>query len=199
MSWEVTQGLILGALNKTGAGASQQARFDLAKRLFEIESAGLRRALASAPEVLFICAAGNNGADTKFVKGVPASLDLPNLLTVGAVDQAGAESAFTNYGQVVKVDADGVDVDSTLPGGFRAKLSGTSMASPNVVNLAAKLIALDPGLSPPEVIRLIEDGATASADGRLHNIDPKRSVELLRKQMAAAAPHQATGSAPAHS
>ncbi len=199
MSWEETQGIILGALDKTGAGSSQQARFDLAKRLFAIEAVGLRKALASAPEVLFICAAGNNGADAKALKGIPASLDLPNLLTVGAVDQAGAESTFTNYGQAVKVDADGVDVDSTLPGGFRARLSGTSMASPNVVNLAAKLIALDPALTPPEVISLIEAGASASVDGRLHNIDPKRSVELLRRQMAPTSPHQVTGTAPARS
>jgi subtilisin family serine protease len=199
MSWEETQGIILGALDKTGAGSSQQARFDLAKRLFANETAGLRKALASAPEVLFICAAGNNGADAKALKGIPASLDLPNLLTVGAVDQAGAESTFTDYGQAVKVDADGVDVDSTLPGGFRAKLSGTSMASPNVVNLAAKLVALDPALTPQEVIGLIEAGASASADGRLHNIDPKRSVELLRKQIAPPTPHQVSGSPPAHS
>jgi hypothetical protein len=49
------------------------------------------------------------------------------------------------------------------------------------------------------VIGLIEAGAEASADGRLHNIDPKRSVELLRKQMAPATPHQVSASAPARS
>jgi hypothetical protein len=68
-----------------------------------------------------------------------------------------------------------------------------------VVNLAAKLVALDPALTPQEVIGLIEAGASASADGRLHNIDPNRSVELLRKQMAPAPPHQVSGSPPAHS
>ncbi len=197
MSWGESQGQIMTALDRAGAGKTLQGRFALAKRIFDIESAGLKRAIASAPGVLFICAAGNDGADTKSVKGIPASLDLPNLLTVGAVDQSGAETAFTNYGAVVKVDADGDEVESNLPGGFKARMSGTSMASPNVVNLAAKLIALDPGLTPPDVIRLIEAGASASPDGRLHNIDPKRSVELLRKQMAP--PHQAAGSAPAHS
>ena len=47
------------------------------------------------------------------------------------------------------------------------------------VNLAAKLFALDPALSPAQVIDLIKRGATASDDGRIHLIDPKRSVELL--------------------
>jgi subtilisin family serine protease len=60
------------------------------------------------------------------------------------------------------------------------KLSGTSMASPNVANLAAKLFALDPSLTPSRAIELIKQGATASDDGRRHLINPKRSVELLK-------------------
>jgi subtilisin family serine protease len=59
------------------------------------------------------------------------------------------------------------------------------MAAPNVTNLAAKLLALDPALTPEETIGLIRAGARASADGRRHNIDPARSVELLRRRLAA--------------
>jgi hypothetical protein len=58
------------------------------------------------------------------------------------------------------------------------------MASPEVVNLAAKLIALDPKLTPEQTIVLMKEGATTSADGRLHLIDPKKSVEMLKAQMA---------------
>ena len=50
------------------------------------------------------------------------------------------------------------------------------MATPNVVNLAAKLFALDPSLTPAQVIELIKQGATTSDDGRRHLIDEKRSV-----------------------
>jgi subtilisin family serine protease len=78
------------------------------------------------------------------------------------------------------VYADGYEVESYVPGGSRMKLSGTSMASPNVANLAAKLIALDPSLTPVQVIELIKKGATTSEDGRLHLIDPKASVALLK-------------------
>jgi subtilisin family serine protease len=59
------------------------------------------------------------------------------------------------------------------------------MASPNVANLAAKLFALDPSLTPAQAIDLIKAGATTSDDGRRHLIDPKRSVELLRSKKAA--------------
>jgi subtilisin family serine protease len=54
------------------------------------------------------------------------------------------------------------------------------MAAPNVVNLAAKLFALDPSLSPAQVIALITQGATATADGRRHLIDENRSIALLK-------------------
>jgi subtilisin family serine protease len=57
------------------------------------------------------------------------------------------------------------------------------MASPNVVNLAAKLFALDPSLTPAQVIALIRQGATASEDGRRHLIDEKRSAALLEQKM----------------
>ncbi len=53
------------------------------------------------------------------------------------------------------------------------------MASPNVVNLAGKLIALNPKLTPEQTIELMKKGATASANGRLHVIDPKATVALL--------------------
>jgi subtilisin family serine protease len=103
------------------------------------------------------------------------------------VNQAGDETAFTSYGPTVSVDADGYEVESVVPGGAKVKLSGTSMASPNVANLAAKLFAIDPALSPEQAIELIKRGATASEDGRRHLIDPKRSVELLRSKKGAGA------------
>lgn len=82
------------------------------------------------------------------------------------------------------VHANGYEVDSYLPGGTRMKLSGTSMASPNVANLAAKLFTLDPTLTPPQVIELIRKSATTSVDGRRHLIDPKAAVVLLESSKA---------------
>ena len=111
---------------------------------------------------------------------MPPSLHLPNLIAVGAVNQAGDETSFTSHGDTVLVHANGYWVDSFVPGGARLKLSGTSMAAPNVVNLAAKLFALDPSLSPAQVIALIQKGATPTADGRRHLIDENRSIALLK-------------------
>jgi subtilisin family serine protease len=42
-----------------------------------------------------------------------------------------------------------------IPNGEHVPLSGTSMASPNAANLAAKMISVDPALTPPRVIELM--------------------------------------------
>jgi subtilisin family serine protease len=181
MSWGGGPQDYESALEKNGMGKDAAERKAIASKLFAIERDGLYQAIKSAPEVLFICAAGNADSDSGFNQMIPSSFKLPNLLTVGAVDQAGDEASFTSYGDTVLVDANGYQVESVLPGGYKVRFSGTSMASPNTVNLAAKLLAIDPKLAPAEVIHLIVAGATPSEDGRRHNIDEKRSVELLHQ------------------
>ena len=170
-------------LSKTGGGADPAERKRHAAELYAIWRDAIETAIKNSPNTLFITAAGNSDSNAGFIEDVPASLHLPNLISVGAVNQAGDETSFTSYGDTVVVDADGYNVESYVPGGARVKLSGTSMASPNVVNLAAKLFALDPSLTPPQVIQLIKDGASKSEDGRRHLIDEKHSVALLQAQM----------------
>jgi subtilisin family serine protease len=174
-------------LSKTGGPSDPEERKKRAAEIYGIWHDAVETAMKGAPNTLFVCAAGNADSDASFLQDVPAGLKLPNLIVVGAVNQAGDETSFTSYGPTVVVDADGYEVESYVPGGARAKLSGTSMASPNVANLAAKLFALDPSLTPEQAIELIKAGATASEDGRRHLINPKRSVELLRSKQATSA------------
>jgi subtilisin family serine protease len=182
MSWADSVSEIEQWLTKTSTETDPEARKKFAEQIYAIWKEGVEGAMRRAPKTLFVCAAGNSNSNAGFLGDVPASLHLPNLIAVGAVDQAGEETSFTSYGDTVVVDADGYEVESYVPGGTRLKFSGTSMASPNVVNLAAKLIALDPALTPEQIIALIEKGADASADGRLHLINPKASVALLKRQ-----------------
>jgi subtilisin family serine protease len=169
-------------LSKTGGGADPAERKKRAAQLFALWHDAIHSAIQNSPNTLFVAAAGNSDSNAGFNEAVPASLHLPNLIAVGAVNQAGDETSFTSYGDTVLVDADGYWVESYVPGGARLKLSGTSMATPNVVNLAAKLFALDPSLTPAQVIDLIKRGATTSEDGRRHLIDEKRSVALLKER-----------------
>ncbi len=109
---------------------------------------------------------------------------LPNLLTVGAVDKAGDEASFTSYGPTVKVHANGYQVESYLPGGDRVAFSGTSMASPQVANLAGKILAVNPALTPPQVIEIIVSTADKTADGRRTLVNPKKALEAARQKRA---------------
>lgn len=184
MSWGGTAGDFESDLEKNGIGKDTAERKALARRYFEANRDGLYAAIKGAPEILFVAAAGNSNSDNAFDEAIPSSFVLPNMITVSAVDRAGDEASFTTYGSNVAVSANGYQVQSLIPGGTTLESSGTSMAAPNVANLAAKLIALDPKLTPAATIKLIRDGASVSADGRRHNIDPKASVALLRTRPA---------------
>ena len=186
MSWDDDVPEFEQWLSQTSSEKDPAARKQLAEAIYKVWHDAIESAIRSAPNTLFIVAAGNADANAGFLGDVPASLHLPNLISVGAVDQAGEETSFTSYGDTVVVDADGYEVESVVPGGTRLRFSGTSMASPNVANLAAKLIALDPTLTPAQTIALIKAGAEASTDGRRHVINPKASVALLVKQKAQA-------------
>jgi subtilisin family serine protease len=175
-------------LTKTSAEKDPAVRKQFAQRIFNIWREAIEGAIRSAPNTLFVCAAGNSNSDTGFTEDVPPSLHLPNLIAVGAVDQAGEETSFTSYGDTVVVHANGFQVESFVPGGTKLKFSGTSMSSPNVVNLAAKLIALDPSLTPEQTVDLMKRAADRSADGRINLINPKATVMLLKTQESAKTP-----------
>lgn len=176
LSWSGSVGDIAGDLERCGTGKTPDERKQLAREYFDIGKSALVRAFASAPEILFVTAAGNSNQDASFAESMPADIVAPNLLTVGAVDRAGDEAPFTSYGPTVKVHANGYQVESVLPGGQRVALSGTSMASPQVANLATKLLVVNPKLKPAELIKLIVDTAERSADGRRNLIHPKKAL-----------------------
>lgn len=172
------------ALEANGIGDSPEHRAQIARILFELGYDSLYEAMESAPEILFIPAAGNSDHDIDFNKIIPSSIDLPNVLVVGAVDQAGDETGFTSYGKNVRVHANGFEVPSYVPGGRVMEFSGTSMSAPNVTNLAAKLFAINPELTPQEVIELIREGIDVTEDGRRYLINPRKSIMLLIQRMA---------------
>ncbi len=155
-----------------------------AQALFAIERDGLHQAIASAPDILFVAGAGNEDNSANFQAYIPASLELPNLITVGAVDAAGAPTHFTSAGQSVRVYANGHQISGLIPGGQTIQLSGTSMASPQVANLAAKLFALRPQLTVAQVLQAIEQ--TATTEGTVRVIHPRAAAEHLGLRLATA-------------
>lgn len=182
MSWGDTVSEFEQWIAKTDKISDPATRKKEAQQLFAVWRTSIENVIATNPNTLFVVAAGNGDNNATFAQDVPASLRYPNILVVGATNQAGDATGFTSYGPTVAVFADGYHVPSKIPGGYVVKFSGTSMASPNVANLAAKLIALKPSLTPVQVRALIIKGATTSADGKRKLIDEKRSVQLLSQR-----------------
>jgi subtilisin family serine protease len=56
------------------------------------------------------------------------------------------------------------------------------MAAPQVSNLAAKMLAVNPRLTPVDLVRLITETADRTADGRRVLVHPRRAVEAARAQ-----------------
>jgi len=185
MSWGGSVKGIEEQLELCNIGSGPDERKKIARDYFEIQKDALTKAFASAPAILFVTAAGNSNEDASFVEDIPAGIALPNLLTVGAVDKAGDEASFTSYGPTVVVHANGYQVESVIPGGDKLAESGTSMASPQVANLAAKILAVNPKLKPEEVIRLIRGTADQTADGRRTLVNPKKAVQAAEAKSAA--------------
>jgi subtilisin family serine protease len=183
MSWGGSAKDYESALEAKGVGATPDERTKLAQEIFAINRDALDAAMRSAPEILFVAAAGNSDNDNTFAELIPSGLNVPNMLTVGAIDAYGKPTSFTTFGKNVTLYADGFEVDSYVPGGTRMKFSGTSMAAPNMANLAGKLLALNPGLTTLQVKELITKGATPMPgyEGRFI-INPKNTIEMMKSK-----------------
>jgi len=151
---------------------------------------------ASDKRVLVIVAAGNNGGNNDDYRTYPASMDLPNLISVMASDREDEKPYFSNYGRdTVDIAAPGVDIISTYPYLYRPaepprsynpayrSYSGTSPAAAHASGAAALLLALNPDWTPQKLRTCLLESANRVTglrpfcpEGRRLNLD--RAVKL---------------------
>ena len=97
---------------------------------------------------IFVAAAGNESNNNDTNPTYPASYDVPNVLSVAAIDNRGQIASFSNYGaKTVHVAAPGVNIYSSITGSNYDSWSGTSMATPHVSGMAALLLAHEPNIT----------------------------------------------------
>jgi len=110
--------------------------------------------------MLFVTAAGNNGINSNSTPMFPASLRLPNLISVAYITSDGVLAEDSNYGvSTVDIAAPGSDIYSTLVGGYGYS-SGTSMAAPHITGLAAMIYAYQENIYPAQAKELIINSLT---------------------------------------
>jgi subtilisin family serine protease len=146
-------------INYSGGGVLKSA----------LEEEALRE--ASRRGVLVVAAAGNEGLNSDFFHFYPADYDLPNIVSVAAVDRSGELLPSSNFGRkTVDVAALGKNVYSTLPNGEYGFMTGTSQATAfatRQASLWAHAQLFDPS---PEEIRahlLSEGKPSAKLHGKM--------------------------------
>ena len=102
--------------------------------------------------ILFVAAAGNASTNNDRAPHFPSSYNVPNVVSVAALDRNDQLASFSNYGpKSVAIAAPGVDILSTWLGNDYEEKSGTSMATPVVAGVAALVLANEPGLTVDEL------------------------------------------------
>ncbi|MEW6056165.1 MAG: S8 family serine peptidase [Bdellovibrionota bacterium] len=139
-----------------------------------IEATALPKLKGPWKNTLMVIAAGNERSNMKKVTlSIPATINHPDLLSVGALKNKRMVAEYSNFGRFVDVYTRGSDVRSALPENERGLMSGTSMATPLVANLAAQLKLIEPGLNPRQLRALILN----TADIEMLPLEPESVAE----------------------
>ena len=135
---------------------------------------------------LFIVAAGNDHLLLeRHEQSLPATLNEPHVLAIGALKDHTTISYYSNYGRYVDLYVRGSDITSAVPliqqsPGNRNKLSGSSMAAPLAAHAAAELKLIAPELTGPELRALLLN----TADERTLAIEPLPDASLKEPKIS---------------
>lgn len=127
-----------------------------------------------ADGIVVAVSAGNSAVDA--CGASPAAE--PTLLTVAATNRTDAITSWSNYGSCIDVAAPGNIITSAGLNGTdtTANMSGTSMASPHVAGVAARILGEWPDLTPAEVATKIDE---YSSKGVLNSVPTGTPNKLL--------------------
>lgn len=148
----------------------------------------LKEAIENAPDVLFVCAAGNFRQNMDDVPVYPASFDLPNIISVTSVNADKGLSYYSDYGiQNVDIAALGRNISSTAPGNVKVEKNGTSMAAAVVTNAACAIYSDGVVIEPEKVKECLVNGAdkVSSLNGYINKsslLNLRDSLSYLTKE-----------------
>lgn len=143
-----------------------------------------KRAILRAQKkgILFVAAAGNEKNNVARIPYYPSSYNLPNILSVTAVNGKGDLLARSNWGRTIDIAAPGFNVMSTLPNNRYGNMTGTSMAASFITGLISVIMAKE-NCSAFRAVGQIKSSSIHSKklDARVENkriVDPAAALRI---------------------
>jgi serine protease len=128
---------------------------------------------AVAAGAVVVVAAGNSNYDLDAPGREVNPGECANVITVAATDQDGFKATYSNYGTTVEISAPGGDngfdpmIMSTVNTGTTVPVAdtykayqGTSMATPHVAGVVSLMLSVNPSLTTPQVVSILQSTAT---------------------------------------
>lgn len=132
-----------------------------------------------AAEIVPVFAAGNqkSGEPAPWPGSIENPGNYPETIAVAATDKNNIRASFSKLGpslyddSIIKpeISAPGVGIRSSVPGGYEAGWSGTSMAAPHITGTVALMLSANNSLTVEEILGIIENTATPLTDGTYPN------------------------------
>lgn len=109
--------------------------------------------------ILVVAAAGNEGTRTGKTDTIGYPAKYASVMAVGSIDQNNTRSSFSSTGTALEIMAPGGSIYSTYYNGGYATMSGTSMACPHVVGVAALVWSSKTSLTNVQLRQLLDNTA----------------------------------------
>lgn len=123
-----------------------------------------------AAKILPVFAAGNEEGGSAPTGSVSSPANYPESFAVGATNINNVRGSFSQRGPgpynnlKPDVSAPGVNIRSSVPGGYQSGWSGTSMATPAVTGVAALLLSANNSLTIEDIENILKETAVPLED-----------------------------------
>lgn len=145
-----------------------------------INNKEIRELLKNNSDVLFIVAVGDEIKNLDNENVYPASYDLPNIISVAALDVDEQLYEYSNFGSKVTAGAPGKDINVIFENNETMVVDGSSIATANVTGSLGLIKSLLPNVEASDYKKIIKE-LSYNSEKSLNIIDSYQIYESLKE------------------